>query len=391
MEQDELLKKGWSLTEIYEILRDCMSFEFILEIKRRMKDTEAKGYVSAFLKTMAPLLVYELANSLEILGIKSKKEFFNPGMAKKVRDERQKICHKVIMKSSLSSEIQEKMGLNFNEKVYDMNIIVSTYGNELLDMNYEMYIDMENIAEEFDFWDSLFGIPRVIADTIFSALKFDFSMSSFFTVIDDIINDILKIIELDMKCQRYSYSVHKLFSKSPQLSMKDKVFILYRYHLIASVEHLEKIIPNLTMDQDGKCIMDLKMFLKKYKAIIICLIGDELKSLESELGVAIKNDIEMKIPEKSFWRINRKLRNNIHYSEVIIMSDDEMKIVDRCQNVYINIIKEHMCEKLYIDTDKECLTMTGFLKEILEKRILQEELDKHYVSYYLQYVKQGKL
>lgn len=109
MSQEITLKKGWSTIEINEILRDCMSFAFILEIKRRMKNIEDKIYISIFLKSIAPVLVYEVANSLEIIGIISKKEFFNVNMNKRVQKERQKFCHKPIPKSSLPSEIQEKM------------------------------------------------------------------------------------------------------------------------------------------------------------------------------------------------------------------------------------------------------------------------------------------
>lgn len=112
------IKKGWSTVEINEILRDCMSFEYILEIKRSVKNVEIECYISTFLKTMAPVLVYELANSLEIIGIMPKRKFFRPGMGKRTQDERQNFCHEIITKptSTLPSEIQDKMGLNFDKR-----------------------------------------------------------------------------------------------------------------------------------------------------------------------------------------------------------------------------------------------------------------------------------
>lgn len=391
MSRETTLKKGWSTVEINEILRDCMSFAFILEIKRRMKNIEDKIYISIFLKSIAPVLVYEVANSLEIIGIMPKKEFFNVNMNKRVQKERQKFCHKPIPKSSLPSEIQEKMGLNFDEKVYDMDIILNTDCSELLYMNYEIYIEMEELADDFDFWDSLFGMPEKIADIIFSALGFDVCMERLFAIADERISEILKTIESDIECRRYSYSVYKLFSKSAQLSMQDKIFILYRFRLVASIEHLEKLLPDIKMEQDGVCIIDLKAFFRKYKAMVIGILYEDLRVLNSKFSMALFDEIEKKISDKSFFPINRKIRDNIHYSKVEMMSDNEIEIIDRYQDTYINIIKEHMLDELYIDIDEECLTMTGFLEEIHAKGISVEELDKHYVSYYYKYLRQGKL
>ena len=88
-------KLGWTIETITEMVNDWMAFEFILELKRRMKNVEAKNYLSSFLMTIAPVIVYEVAESLELMGIVSKKTFFNPGMDKRVQKEREKFVKRI--------------------------------------------------------------------------------------------------------------------------------------------------------------------------------------------------------------------------------------------------------------------------------------------------------
>ncbi|MBD5467927.1 MAG: hypothetical protein HDR21_07230 [Lachnospiraceae bacterium] len=62
-------KLHWSIDTINELINYWMSFELILEVKRRMKDIESQNYISMLLKTVAPVIVYEVAESLELMGI----------------------------------------------------------------------------------------------------------------------------------------------------------------------------------------------------------------------------------------------------------------------------------------------------------------------------------
>ena len=43
---NEEKKPGWTIETIVEMVNDWMAFEFILELKRRMKNIEAKNYIS---------------------------------------------------------------------------------------------------------------------------------------------------------------------------------------------------------------------------------------------------------------------------------------------------------------------------------------------------------
>ena len=53
-------KNNWSLDTVSEIIGDLFCFELILEIKRRMKNEEAKAYVGNFLRILAPIYIHEI-------------------------------------------------------------------------------------------------------------------------------------------------------------------------------------------------------------------------------------------------------------------------------------------------------------------------------------------
>jgi hypothetical protein len=154
------------------------------------------------------------------------------------------------------------MGLNFEELVYDMNVVVK--GNELLDMNYETYT--EDISADFAFWDSLYGIPNVMLNTILSCFGFEFTVEDVFSTLEETFAQILGIVNSKLTGKRYSYSVYKLFSRSGNLELQDKIFILYRYRLVTSLRYLEQIIPPLTVMKGDVLILDLKAFVRKYQA-----------------------------------------------------------------------------------------------------------------------------
>ena len=381
-------KKGWSADTINELVQDWMCFEFILEIKRRMQDVEAKNYVSMFLKDLAPVITYEVAMALEIMGIQKKEVFFNQGMNKRVRDEREKFLKKRIVKSSTAKEIIDVMGLDFENKAYDMNILLKD--GKLVDMNYETF--NENITDNFEFWDSLFGMPKVMLNTMIKSLNnTDVTIDDLYSVLDVQINRIVEKVEKALKIKRYSYSVYKLFSKSSKLEIQDKIFILYRYRLVTSIDKLEKILPNINVEYKNRKICDIKSFFRKYRAVVINVIGEELKYFNSYFAQSMQNDIEMLITDKSFWSLNRKLRNNIHYVETETLTEEEISIVDMYQHVYMDIIEKHVKEHIYIEIDEECKTMTGFLKECMDKKISDEELHRNYEKYYLKHYYTGSL
>ena len=380
--EDKNEKLGWTIETITEMVNDWMAFEFILELKRRMKNVEAKNYLSSFLMTVATVIVYEVAESLELMGIVSKKVFFNPGMDKRVQTERENFVKRIIAKSSQPQLIEKEMGLNFKEKVYDINVLVRD--NELMDMNYELF--NKNIKEDFEFWDSLFGLPKGLINTLFSCLNINKRIEDVYATIDQTLSELAEKMEKEFVCERYSYSVQKLFLGADGLEDIDKILILYRYRLVTSAIRIEKAVPDFNISIGEIRVFDIKAFIRKYKAVVICIIGSELKAMNTEFAQNIQADIQSKIGDGPFWGVNRKLRNNIHYRRTEILTKDEINTLDKFQEVYFEIIYDHFERCIFIDIDNECKTMTGFTKACHEKGMSKADIDKYYYYYYMKYV-----
>lgn len=371
----------WPTETILELFRDLFGFEVILEIKRRMKDLEAKNYVSLFLSMIAPVLVYELADSLEKLKwLNSKKEFFEPGIYNKVQKERMRVLKSVIVDSKRAVSASEQMGLDFTKKVYDMNIVLS--GNKLLDMNYETFVDS---IKDMDFWNSLFGFPKRTINTLLDELGTSYTIEQLYEMegISTGLTGYANRIDTELFPQKYSYSSYKLFCKSSSLDNIDKFFILYRYRMISSTLLLERMLPPLKVEIKGACIIDISSFMRKWKAVIIEILGKELNRLNTGFGERIRLEIDRRIIDKSFFQYNRKLRNNAHYQKTDILSSEEISIVDRYQNIYLQTIESIILEQLNISIDEECRYMTSFAKDCSERGLSYEDIKRDYPNNYL--------
>lgn len=385
--EDEYGKIDWNTETIVEMVNDWLVFEFMLEIKRRIKNIEAKNYISLFLMTIAPVIVYEVAESLEMHGDITKKDFFGSDRYKRVQKEREKAIKKVIVKSSIPKLLEKEMGLNFKEKVYDINILVKN--DELMDMNYEFFEVVAN--DDIEFWNYLFSIPRSIINSLLSNLYIDKRIDDIYAEIDSHLDKIAQIIEQEFSCQRYSYSVHKLFSRSNNLEDIDRILILYRYRMVTAAINFENVVPDFHICLGDHIFCDVKSFMRKYRAVAICIIGSELKAMKSQFSQSIQFDIENQIGDSSFWRINRKLRNNIHYQQTDALSKNEVEILDRFQILYFEIVLHHFKKNICLDIDKECETMTGFMNACYKKGLSKKDIDKFYYYYYFKYLLTGRV
>lgn len=382
------VKKSWSLETIYEIIGDLICFELILKIKSLVKDIEVKTYLSQFLKILVPIYAYEIADSLQKFGITNKNDFFNPGMKRKIQEERQKSIKQIIVKSSRVEAIAQDMGLDFNNKVYDMNIIIRN--NELIGMNYEDYMDKID-EKNFAFWESLFGFPRRALDAFISSLNFDMDLDDVFDRNSKQLEQIASDVENKLLCSRYAYSSYNLFSKSTSLDMIDKVFILYRYRMISSVTNIELVLPSFNINLGSNCIISLEKFFRKYKALIIEIVGSELKNMDTEFCSNIKKSLQSAIQNNKFWSLNRSVRNNIHYVETKLLTEEDLKIIDHYQPIYLSIINNYILDNLNIQIDKECITMTNFTKACQKKGMTKSDIDKYYYYYYMKFLITGKV
>ena len=128
------------------------------------------------------------------------------------------------------------------------------------------------------------------------------------------------------------------------------------------------MLPTVKIEISGTSIIDVRTFMRKWKAVIIEIIGNEIKGLNTDFGERTKTEIEQQITNKSFFPLNRKIRNNLHYRMVENLSSEEISIIDCYQNLYLQIFESTISKQLNISIDKECKNMTNFLRKQLTNK-----------------------
>lgn len=379
-------RKTWSLDTVEEIIEDLFCFDLILEIKRRMKSEEAKTYVSNFLRVLAPIYVHEIANALDRFGIIAKEKLLEPNISKRVKEERQLSAHKTIVNSNSAMKAIAEMGISFERKVYDLNIV--TKNGTLYDFNFETQVSPVN---DLAFWNFLFGVPRTMLTAAFSVASPDFNFQDIYENSRGQLDSIAAQLDQVLSLTRHAYSTHKLFQHSANLEIADKILILYRFRMITAVNILSEHLPSLHAARGNRRIVDTNYFFGKYRALIITILGDELRHLNTPFAERIKTDIGNVIKNSSFFPLNRKLRNNLHYETTSILTESEWNIVQQNQKLYLGVIENSFRSQLCVNIDKECRTMTGFSNAFRASGMSKEELDKYYYFYYLKYRITSKL
>lgn len=91
----------------------------------------------------------------------------------------------------------------------------------------------------------------------------------------------------------------------------------------------------------------------KLKAMLIEQFGSNIKNLNTPMAEEIKREIEDSIHEKDAFKVNRKLRNNIHYTEIDIISDLEWKMTNKFQNKYFDIVLKTFNKYLHFKFGKK--------------------------------------
>ena len=161
--------------------------------------------------------------------------------------------------------------------------------------------------------------------------------------------------------------------------------------MITSINIISENLPSLYATNGDTRIIDIESFFRKYRALLICVLGDELRSTHTAFTDKIKAELKANITNPSFFQANRKLRNNLHYEKTEVITEAEMDMIISNQPIYLSIIEKYFKAVINIDIDKECKIMTGFSKAYQASGISRNELERYYYFYYLKYRITGKL
>ena len=108
------------------------------------------------------------------------------------------------------------------------------------------------------------------------------------------------------------------------------------------------------------------MFLTKVKATLIEMIWNDSKNKNLKFLKEILDNLAKEI-DVNFWTINRKCRDNIHYGFYNEIEEDEYKILERNQDIYLSYIIQQFDGRIsYVFDDKynRNIEMANFLYKV---------------------------
>ncbi len=312
--------------EYLELLNDSFWLGYILKLIKYIDNQTMAEYLSEFLK------FYSIIYSNELIVAKYGRISEETTLTKKnLKDMRMEYV-KNIPNSDAKYVIKKvkEMGINFDEYVFDMNLMCDQK-KELFDTNFRLWNVRENREKSMEELQDIVNTPlnwtrRLLQDNAENLYKILEQNS------EEIINNINKY-----KLKRYSYSSYILFKKS-KLSENEKIYIIYRYGLIKTMIFLDNIFSENITVQHANIELNLRKFLNKIKAVIIEIIGNDrnynytvIKELETLNSKTIGED---------FYKLNRKLRDNIHYTKTEKIDKETIEKIEKEQKIYLdNLIK----------------------------------------------------
>ena len=307
--------KNIDKSSINEILQDVVFICVFKKFVESIKNPEAKRYFSMFVKDLSIIYLYELSVFSEDKKILSKDELFKSNIKKKIREERNSI-HRSIYQSNTIKEKSLKMGIEMNEKVYDINIVIDK-NNKLLDINLENY----NEEDKLKFWNDIVYTNEKIAKELLKDITGNSNVLDWvYNVLNEKALDKIQDLEDIFIGFRYSYSSYELFKNFNSFTDDDKYFVMYRYRLLYSIICIDNFFKKYPLELKIGDIsnLEIKNYILKIKSLIIDILGNDILKLNTDFVKKIRLDIKKEIEDHNpdFFMINRKIRNNIHYSNI---------------------------------------------------------------------------
>ena len=211
---------------VNEIFQDALFFQVLYEITVRMDNYEAVVAADRFLKLQSVVFMSELMKYFDEkhieLGIGAEKNEF----VRRLNEERNDNgIHYSPIGSDRMKNVIKDMGINWGSSCYDINLVVKD--NNVINLNIEDY----GIKPD-EFWTNILIIAKSASDGALATVSSKITTEVFLEYGKEKIIENSKRLENYLSGTRYSYSSCVLFSKAKDLTVEDKVFIMYRYRLI---------------------------------------------------------------------------------------------------------------------------------------------------------------
>lgn len=308
-----------------ELLNDSFWLAYILRFIKKVDNIWLKSYISNFMLFFSSIYANEII--VANFGEMSPDITMTRSELNKMRINNIKLLP-MENTENIKSKILD-MGVDFNNYVFDMTVLCDN-NLELFDTNYRMWEFQIKNEEKFDNLNAIVNTPLTRTKRFLGDYY-----ESISNIIDELSDQYIKEIE-KYNFKSYSYSSYKLFKN--KITNDEKIYIIQRYGLVKSVIWFERIFKEKMKVEVGELNFDFEKFFMKIKAIVIEIIGNDRNNCNYEIInklLSINNDTI----DNNFFKINRKVRDNIHYGKTNEITEKEIKIVNEYQDIYLkNVI-----------------------------------------------------
>ena len=319
----------------FEILNDSFWLGIILTTEDNLKSEMMKALLTDFLLFFSSSFCEEVV-IYKFGGVKDPNYVSNKEI-KELRKTYFKKCP--LYNSKTIKAIIDEMGIDFDNYAFDNVLFFAD--NELLDVNSRTWNNRKK--EKFDLYNGLILSPRRW-------------IKNFYPQLNPIFEEIRKpyVYEFTKRFNEKeivykSYSTNKLFTN--ELSKNEKIYILQRIGLLKTIMFFSNIFQDgnyITINEKENIKVDFNSFLLKVKASLIELLWND----KNNNNIPFLNEILNNYPDEindEFFPINRKCRDNIHYGFYNELTDDEINILKKYQDIYLRYIINKFEKKLTIN------------------------------------------
>lgn len=318
-----------------EILNDSFWLGIILTVEDKIENLSLKALLTDFLLFFSSSFCEELITYK--FGETKDPNYVSDKQVKELRKRYFKKCP--LYNSKNMKSIIEEMGIDFDNYVFDNVLIFS--GKELIDINSRTWLNRNK--EGTDLYNGIIMSPRRWIKNMHPQLN-DMFEEARKTYVNEFIGKFNKK-EVNYK----SYSSYKLFNNN--LSSDEKIYIMQRIGLLKTTMYFSRIFGTgnyILLNEEKNIIASFDRFLMKVKAELIELLWND----KSQNNLPFLDKILDNYPKEirsEFFPINRKCRDNIHYGFYNELSDKEVNILFKYQDLYLNYVINEFEKQLTID------------------------------------------
>lgn len=317
---------------VNETLNDAFWLSFILDLKRNISDLYQKEMLSNFLIFFSSIFAEETIKAG--FGGMSEKTTITEKEVSKFRNHNLKYCTKI--ESATTLKTISEMGISFDEYIFD--IVLTIRNSELMDINFRGWDYSKE--ENFELLDGTVSTPNIWMEKL---------MPEIYSQMIESLKDLSKKYTnqiLNSEIKKRSYSTFKLFAHT-KIDAENKLYILQHYGLVKTMMFISDLINKEIRIKIHEAKFDSKVYITKCKAILLELFWNDKKSNPK---LSILDEIFSRNKESipaEFYVINRKIRDNLHYSDYHYLPNTEMELLKKYQDVYFKNIIEVFDNKIH--------------------------------------------